>query len=112
RRLRRAAIGRRRGGGRVSAASRRRHARAGVVAVLAMVFACAAAGLAHAATDPRLAAKLDARTAAAVTTVIDDARLRGLPTEPLIARALEGASRKASDAKIITAVRHLASSLE
>lgn len=70
------------------------------------------ASAAWAASDARLTARLDPRTAAVVTGVIDSAGSRGLPTEPLVARALEGASRRASGPRIVAAVRHLATSLE
>lgn len=55
--------------------------------------------------DPRLAARLDARTRTAVVALVDSARSLGLPTEPLIDKALEGAAKKASSQSIIAAVR-------
>ena len=58
--------------------------------------------------DPRLGARLDPTTRAAVTAIVDTARAAGLPTEPLIDRALEGASKRADATQIISAVRALA----
>ena len=69
-------------------------------------------GAAVAALDPRLAARLDAETAAAVGEVIDGARTKGLPVEPLVDRALEGSSRQAAGSRIIASVRSLAAELE
>jgi hypothetical protein len=86
--------------------------------VRAWVAGCALAGLAlvegpaRAETDPRLATRLDAETAAAVTGVVDSARTKGLPTEPLVARALEGSSRHAPGLRIVSSVRTLAADLE
>src|SRR5438093_13058511 len=58
--------------------------------------------------DPRLGARLDAETAAAVGEVIEVARGKGLPVEPLVDRALEGASRQAPGAGLVASVRNLA----
>lgn len=57
-------------------------------------------------TDPRLDARLDPRTRAAVVALIDSARDAGIPTDPLVLRALEGASKRAEGRVIITAVRN------
>jgi hypothetical protein len=53
----------------------------------------------------RLAGRLDVRTRAAVVALVDTAASRGLPSEPLIDKALEGAAKKASSQQIIAAVR-------
>ena len=59
------------------------------------------------AIDPRLSARLSKSTARAVQSEIDRARLEGLPTEPLVWKALEGAAKGASGRKIATVVhRH------
>jgi hypothetical protein len=81
----------------------------GVALVLGLL---ATAGVAHAAVDPRLSARLDSTTAGAVSAVVEAARGQGLPVEPLIARALEGASRRAPSARIVSSVRNLATDLE
>jgi hypothetical protein len=60
-----------------------------------------------AAQDARLAARLDAATAAAVERIVQDARGRGLPVEPLIQKALQGASKQATGERITQAVRAL-----
>ncbi len=60
-----------------------------------------------AAQDPRYA-RLDPDTRAHVSTVIDSARTVGLPTEPLIQRALEGVLKGAGSDRIVAAVRRLA----
>jgi hypothetical protein len=57
--------------------------------------------------DPRLE-RLDPDTRAAVAAVVDSAHGVGLPVEPIIQRALEGATKGASGTRIVTAVRRLA----
>lgn len=58
------------------------------------------------AQDPRLE-RLDPDTRSAVVALMDSARGDGLPVEPLIQRALEGATKSAPGARIIAAVRRL-----
>jgi hypothetical protein len=60
----------------------------------------------------RLEQALDADTYRAVTQVIDDARSRALPTDPLVDRALEGAMKRAPGPRIRAAVSSLAQRLE
>ena len=62
------------------------------------------------AQDPRLE-RLDPETRAAVSAVVDSARGVGLPIEPLIQRALEGATKGAAGARIVAAVRRLTGDL-
>ena len=62
------------------------------------------------AQDARLA-RLDPATRAAVAATADSARAAGLPTEPLVQRALEGASKGADGARITASVRTLAARL-
>jgi len=64
-----------------------------------------------AAQDARLDARLDERTRSALLPVIDSARLAGLPVEPLVQKALEGASKRAPGDRIVHAVRRLAGQL-
>ena len=59
-----------------------------------------------AAQDPRLE-RLDPDTRSAVVAVMDSARGEGLPIEPLVQRALEGATKGAPGARIVAAVRRL-----
>ena len=58
-------------------------------------------------TDPRLE-RLDAATRPVVLALVDSARRDLLPTEPLVQRALEGATKRASGDVIVAAVRRLA----
>src|SRR5574341_1439766 len=58
--------------------------------------------------DPRLERRRDAETRARVAAIIDSARASGLPIEPLVDKALEGASKGAPGDRIVTAVRNLA----
>ncbi len=62
-------------------------------------------------SDPRLATRLDARTRDIVSAIVDSATRDGVPTEPLIDRALEGASKRAEGSLIVNAVRLLARDL-
>lgn len=64
-----------------------------------------------AAQDQRLADRLDQETAAAVQLVVDSAERAGLPTEPLVQKALEGSTLGASGNRIQTAVSSLARQL-
>jgi hypothetical protein len=57
-----------------------------------------------AAQDPRLAGRLDPPTRAQVEAVLDSARERGIPEEPLVQKALEGSSKGAAGPRIVTAV--------
>jgi hypothetical protein len=70
-----------------------------------ILLACAA--FAAGAQDARLSARLDARTAGAVTRVLDSARTRSLPTEPLVQKALQGAAKRAPADRVVAAVREL-----
>ena len=60
--------------------------------------------------DPRLE-RLDPETRSLVMSVVDSARAAGLPGEPLIQRALEGATKGAPSPRIVAAVRRLATDL-
>jgi hypothetical protein len=60
----------------------------------------------------RLEQTLDPDTYRAVARVIDGARARALPTDPLVDRALEGAMKRAPGARIRAAVATLAQRLE
>ena len=58
------------------------------------------------------AARFDSVTAYALRSLLDSAAERGLPTAPLINRALEGAARKAGGPKILLVVRQYVVALE
>jgi hypothetical protein len=74
--------------------------------VLALVLAGAAAPAAAAQEDARLA-QLDPAALAAIRPELDTAAAAGLPAEPLVLRALEGANRGAAPDRIAAAVRSL-----
>jgi hypothetical protein len=78
-----------------------------LLAGLALSF-FAAPGLAQ---DRRLQVRLDATTLQAVTAFIDSSRADGLPEEPLVQKALEGASKGAPGDRIIAAVRNLGTTM-
>ncbi len=78
------------------------------LALLGLTFATTAA--AAQGGDPRLA-RLDPVIRPAVAAVIDSASGAGLPIEPLVQRALEGASKGAPGDRIVAAVRRLAGQL-
>jgi hypothetical protein len=71
-----------------------------VVAVLAALITTPAW-----AADPRLVARLDGATLAEVQPLLDNAEARGLPTAPLVSKALEGAAKGAPRERIVAAVR-------
>ena len=57
--------------------------------------------------DPRLD-RLDSISRPMVAALVDSARAAALPTEPLVQRALEGATKRATADRIVAAVRRLA----
>jgi hypothetical protein len=63
------------------------------------------------ASDPRLEQRLDPLTARIVAAQIDSAHQAHIPTEPLVLRALEGATRGAAGPRIIEAVHAYAQRL-
>lgn len=80
--------------------------------LIAVQAAMAVAGSAAVAQEPRLQGRLPDPTREAVDALLDSARAVGLPTEPLVDRALEGASKGASGDRIVAAVGRLAAELE
>jgi hypothetical protein len=76
------------------------------IAALALVAPAAAR-----AQSERLGGRLDERTRTAVAALVDSARAAGLPGNPLVNKALEGASKGADGARITAAVRALAGDL-
>jgi hypothetical protein len=56
--------------------------------------------------------ELDSATVRAVNVIIDDARLRGLPTEPLLAKVREGRLKRAPAVRIRSAVAALTTRLD
>jgi len=59
------------------------------------------------AQDPRLASRLDSLTRTQVEAVLTTAEGRQLPVEPLVQKALEGASKGAPGPRIVAAVQAL-----
>ena len=60
----------------------------------------------------RLDGRLDGETQAVVLRTLDSARTRGLPMEPLVDKALEGATKRAAGPRIQAAVSSLLGRLE
>jgi len=85
--------------------TRRSLLRAAAAGALAATFVATAA-----AQDPRLG-RLDPGARPLVAGVLDSARAAGLPTEPLVQRALEGATKGAPGPLIVSAVQRLAADL-
>ncbi len=84
--------------------SQRVHTGALMVIIAVMVTAWPSAS---AAQDPRLTNRFRDGILTQVTQVVDSARAEGLPAEPLIDRALEGAAKGAPPDRIVAAIRHL-----
>ena len=76
-----------------------------VVFILGLAVAVRAGALM--AQDDRLATRLSPQLAAQVQVVVDSAAAAGLPTEPLIDIALEGAAKGATSDRILAAVRRM-----
>lgn len=70
------------------------------------LLAAGTAAPAH-AQDPRLVGRLTDTARAQVDEILDDARAAGLPTDPLVNRALEGAAKGAPPDRILAAVERL-----
>ncbi|MDH4043131.1 MAG: hypothetical protein OEY20_10700 [Gemmatimonadota bacterium] len=77
----------------------------------ALVGASAMSARTAAAQEPRFTGRLSPAARSAVEAVLDSARQTGLPIEPLVDRALEGAAKGAADNLIVGAVRRLAADL-
>lgn len=82
----------------------------GLVAAIAIALA---AGTADAQLSPRekLRARLDTGAVAALSPILDAAESQGLPVDPLVQKALEGASKRAPTDRIVLAVRRLSTQL-
>ena len=80
--------------------SRRSH----LIACAATAFA-AMHPLALFAQDPDPLSRLDPNTRFSVELIIDSARVAGVPTRPLLLKALEGAAKHAPNGRVIAAVR-------
>ena len=80
-------------------------------AALSLLVAMVVAGRATAQQADSRLERLDAATRPTVAALVDSARTAMLPTEPLVQRALEGATKRASGDAIVAAVRRLAADL-
>jgi len=76
-----------------------------------VTWALALAAFSSQAGDPRLTNRLDPATRDAVDAIVESARQSGIPTETLISRALEGASKRAPGPTIVAVVRGWADDL-
>jgi hypothetical protein len=76
---------------------------AGLVSLLVL----AAVPVAAHGQDSRLSERLDSTTASSVQAVVDSAAREGLPTEPLVQKALEGSTLGAAGGRIVVAVQAL-----
>lgn len=76
-----------------------------VVLRAAAVLAAAVHPLALVAQDPDPLSRLDPNTRFVVEVIIDSARVAGVPTRPLLLKALQGAAYHADNKHIIAAVR-------
>ncbi len=86
-----------------------------VIALLTMIAALLLMGAVPTTAEgqePRLVGRLPEATKAQVDAILDGARLSGLPIEPLVDRALEGAAKGAPPALILTAVARLRDELK
>ena len=79
-----------------------------LVATLVLLLAPAARAGDESGDEARLGARLAPDVAHQVAALVNEARAAGLPTDPLIARAFEGASRGADAAGIVSGVRRQA----
>lgn len=72
-----------------------------------LLASCASAIALHtsAAQDPDPLARLDPNTRFIVEVILDSARVAGVPTRPLTLKALEGASKRVDNRRILAAVR-------
>ncbi len=78
------------------------------LSVIAIGVAFLASGLSQAsAQEPRLVGRLSDAARSQVDGVLNTARTAGLPAEPLVDRALEGAAKGASPERIVAAVNRL-----
>ena len=82
-----------------------------LAAACALAAAVIAAGAARAAGQDSRLNRLPAETRVVVGALVDSARAAGLPSEPLVQRALEGATKQAPGDLIVAAVRRLAGDL-
>jgi hypothetical protein len=76
-----------------------------IVVGAAMVLAVAAHPMVLVAQDPDPLSRLDPNTRFTVELIVDSARVAGVPTRPLILKALEGSAKHVDNRHIVAAVR-------
>jgi len=77
-----------------------------------LLLACGMTVASHAsAQDSRLRERIPAAALGTIEALLDSARVVGVPIEPLVDRALEGASKGATADRIVVAVQRLAGEL-
>jgi hypothetical protein len=81
-------------------------------ALVCIAIASVAGAQAGTSSDAASAPKLPPAVEAAVNRIADSARTRGLPTDPLYAKAAEGVLKGADASRILDAVRGLAHDLD
>ena len=81
--------------------SRRSH----LIACAATALAATVHPLALLGQEPDPLSRLDPNTRFSVEVIIDSARVAGVPTRPLLLKALEGAAKHAPNGRVIAAVR-------
>ena len=77
------------------------------IARIALAAVSVIAPAAFAQESTTLAARLDKPTYAAVSAIVDSARVAKIPTKPLLDKAFEGAAKGSDGPKIIVAVQQL-----
>lgn len=83
-----------------------------LAACAALLILPSSGAIAQASPGTRLSGRVPATVHADLVAAIDSAAARGLPAEPLVQKALEGATKRAQPQRIISAVRTLASELQ
>jgi len=78
---------------------------------LVLLLAAAVAPLAAQSMRARLAGRVPAAAVAPVDSIVRVAEVDGLPTDPLVRKALEGGAKQASPDQIVAAVAQVASEL-
>jgi len=82
------------------------------VALIGVAIACSLSLAAPGeAQEPRLQGRVPEPTRSAINVILDNAHAAGLPTEPLVDRALEGVAKGADPDRILAAVRRLSGEL-
>ncbi len=81
----------------------------GTIAIVSLMLALGSSDLVaqDAAQDAKLRASMSAGAYAEFSSTVRDARSRGLPTDPLVAKALEGTAKSVPGERIVVALRQM-----